>query len=62
MTKKKLNVSDLQANSKLSQEGEHQIRMVKVHSSMKTEDNEFGTDSFFLSRSKASDANVANFV
>ena len=48
MTKKKLNVSDLQANSKLSQEGEHQIRMVKVHSSTKTEDNEFGTDSFFF--------------
>ena len=51
--RKDIKVSDLQANTKLAQRGEHQTRMAEVANSILTGGNILSLDIFFFSRRKA---------
>ena len=57
-----LKVSDLEANVKLAQKAEHQTYMLEVPSSILYESNISVLGFILFLRSKASDANIANFV
>ena len=59
---KDLKVWDKQTNAKLVQLDEHQTGMAEVHSLIVTGGNIFLLIYFLYSHSKATDANIANFL